>query len=130
MKEQPSILEMIHGDDVFVIQPLVKPERGSDGSSDLERQFLRFHELNPHVYETIVKISFALRKRGVPRTGISMIFERMRWLWAVQTRGDDYKLNNNYRAFYARKVMDEHPELEGFFKTRAQTHRRDQDVDS
>lgn len=135
MTEQPSILDIIHGGDTFVLKPLVRPEKdegegGPAGSSELERQFLRFHELNPHVYSTIVEISLGLQKHGLKRTGISMVFERMRWMWAMQTRGDDYKLNNNYRAFYARMVMDEHPKLQGFFETRVQKHRRDENVDS
>lgn len=126
--KQPSILELIHGEEDHVIQPIVRPEKG-EGSSNLERQFLRFHELNPHVYNMIVKIAFELKRRGIKKTGISMIFERMRWLWALQTRGDDYKLNNSYRAFYARKVMAENPELDGMFQTRIQKHKKDPDAE-
>jgi hypothetical protein len=127
--QQPTILEMVHeGDELeFVIQPIVQPKRGE--STNLEAQFLRFHEINPHVYDTVVKITAALKERGFRRAGMKMIFERMRWLWAVQTQGDDYKLNNNYTAFYARRVMSEHPELEGFFETRVQRHGRNDNGD-
>lgn len=122
--EQPSIFDLIHdGESATILSPIVKPEKdGSSETSSLERQFLRFDELNPHVNDMIVKIAFELKRRGFKRAGMKMIFERLRWLWAMQTQGEDYKLNNNYTAFYARKVMREHQELEGFFKTRVQRH--------
>lgn len=34
--------------------------------------------------------------------------------------GDEYKLNNDYRAFYARLLMANEPELAGFFETRGE----------
>ena len=123
----PSILDLMGGENGFTIKPIVRPDKG-EGSSDLERQFLRFDEFNPHVYEMIVKIASALRERGFKRAGMKMIFERMRWLWAMQTKGEDYKLNNNYTAFYARKVMADNPDLKGLFKTRAQKHKKDIDT--
>jgi len=121
MPTKPSLLEIIHGD--HELQPIVQPER-AESASTLERQFIRFHELNPHVYEQIVQISLALRERGFKKAGMKMIFERLRWLWAMQTKGEDYKLNNNYTAFYARKVMEDHPQLQGFFRTRTQRHEK------
>lgn len=36
----------------------------------------------------------------------------------LQTQGDEYRLNNVYTAFYARLLMDNEPELQGFFETR------------
>ena len=37
---------------------------------------------------------------------------------SVQTTGDDFKINNDFTAHYARLLMREHPALEGFFETR------------
>ncbi len=84
----------------------------------IDERFKLFHEQNPHVYERIVSITRDLKLRGWKRAGIAMIFERLRWLYAIQTSGDDYKLNNDFRALYARKVMQEYPEFNGFFATR------------
>ena len=117
-KNQMTLLELIHGDKV-TLKPIVRPE---SASSRLEQKFLDFHEANPHIYDIIVQISRGLKAKGFKRAGMKMIFERLRWLWAIQTQGDDYKLNNNYTAFYARKVMSEVPELQGFFKVRTQRH--------
>ncbi len=30
----------------------------------------------------------------------------------------EFRLNNDYRALYARQLMDNEPELDGFFETR------------
>ena len=51
----------------------------------------------------------------------SRFFERLRWLYAIQTEGEAYTLNNIYRAPYARLLMATFPELEGFFEVRQGT---------
>lgn len=54
--------------------------------------------------------------------GIAMLWERMRWELTVETDsvdlGDDFKLNNNYRSRYARLIMNNEPDLAGFFDIR------------
>ena len=35
----------------------------------------------------------------------------------------EFKLNNNYRSFYSRLLMEQEPELAGYFETRTQTWR-------
>jgi hypothetical protein len=97
------------------------PLKGLDGfKGPMQQQFELFHELNPEVYDMIVGIALDLKEMGFKNAGIALIFERLRWLYAIQTTGDDYKLNNNYRAFYARLVMYREPELEDFFRLREQ----------
>jgi hypothetical protein len=44
--------------------------------------------------------------------------ETLRDKFACTTRGDRWKLNNNYTAHYARLVMNQEPDLAGFFETR------------
>ena len=53
-----------------------------------------------------------------------MLFERMRWYSTVEARGreDGYKLNNNYRAFYARLWLRDHQDLPDFFELRQQRY--------
>jgi hypothetical protein len=107
-------------DDDLDIHPIREPDYGAGRLSPNDRAEL-FHQTNPHVYENIVRITKTLQNRYKFRRGaIAMIFERMRWLYAIRTHGDNYKLNNDYRAWYARKVMAEHVDLEGFFEIRIQ----------
>lgn len=84
--------------------------------------FEEYHSVNPHVFELILKISRDLIRRGHKRSAIAFIFERIRWLYTIQTVGDEFKLNNNYKPFYARKVMREAPDLDGFFEIRSGRH--------
>jgi hypothetical protein len=81
-------------------------------------RFRAFDKANPGVYRLIIKIALDLKAAGFKRAGMKLIFERIRWLYSIQTRGESYKLNNNDTAFYARKAMKEYRELDGFFETR------------
>lgn len=91
------------------------------GEPTLAEQFRAFHEANPEVYEELRDLALGLRRRGRTRYGIASLFEVLRWQRALKTQGDVFKLNNNYRAFYARLLMEREPDLAGFFETREQT---------
>jgi hypothetical protein len=123
MTEQPSLFDR-------PIEPFIAPLAPADieapAPGDLAARFEQFHKFNPHVYKLIVQIAQDLQRRGHKRGGIAFIFERLRWLYAIQTQGEEFKLNNNYKAFYARKVMQENPSLAGFFEIRAGWHQADQ----
>lgn len=89
--------------------------------SVLEKQFIAFHRGNPHVYDKLVELAFTLKRIGHRKIGIAMLFEQMRWLHAMETTDmSGFKLNNNYRAFYARMIMNRNPALDNFFEIRAQ----------
>lgn len=97
-------------------QPRLHPSTGQ--RMTLGERFLRFHLANPHVLDLIVKISRDLKGLGFQRAGMKLVFERIRWLSALETKGDGFRVNNSYTAFYARKVMEEEPDLRGFFRLR------------
>lgn len=86
----------------------------------LDAQFKLFHEANPLVYQSLRRLALDAKQEGWWHGSINLLFERLRWLYAVKTRGSKYKLNNNWRAFYARMLMDNEPELEGWFEVRTQ----------
>jgi hypothetical protein len=58
------------------------------------------------------------KRAGHHHCGMKMLWEALRYQSALQTRGEPYKLNNNYTALYARMLMENEPELRGFFETR------------
>ena len=80
--------------------------------------FAQFHRENPHVYRQLVKLCRQAKRSGRDRWSINGVFEVLRWSTMITT-GDDFKLNNDYRADYARLVMAQEPELNGFFETRS-----------
>ncbi len=90
----------------------------------VRRQWWEFHQANDAVYGSLRQISLDLRRRGRERYGISGVFEVMRWHRAMSTTDQDYKINNNYKPFYARLLMRQEPELVGFFELREQTSQR------
>lgn len=84
----------------------------------IEQRFWEFHQANPAVYYALVSLARQAREAGKKRVGIAMLYERARWdLW-VQTHGDDYRLNNNFRSYYARLIMSNEPDLARIFETR------------
>jgi hypothetical protein len=88
--------------------------------SKLEASFWQFHRANPEVYKTLADLAFQWKEIGGKRIGINALFERLRWEIAISTNEDDFKLNNNHRAFYARMLMENEPELAGLFALRKQ----------
>ncbi len=104
----------------MMAQMQLLPMEGAARSGTMAERFEEFHRLNPHVYELIMDIALELKKAGHQRAGMKLIFERIRWLYYIGTKGDDFKLNNNYTAFYARLVMEHRDDLEGFFQLRRQ----------
>ena len=84
----------------------------------IEERFTRFHDANPHVYRALRDMALSLKRRGIEHYGIAALFEVLRFSRMIQTGGDAYKLNNDYRALYARRLMEEEPELVGFFEVR------------
>jgi len=88
-----------------------------DGS--MTARFEQFHAENPHVYETLTRLAREwITKTGHRKLGIATLFERARWEIALATNDPDFRLNNNWRAFYARLIMRQEPDLAGLFHLR------------
>ena len=83
-------------------------------------RFEAFHKANRHVLPAIIHIARSLRDRGVERASMALIFERLRWLYLIQTKGEAFRLNNNHRAFFSRLVPLVAPDLAGMFAVREQ----------
>jgi len=82
-------------------------------------RFLAFHRANPSVLGALVRLSLDVLSRGRSTWSINGAFEVLRWS-SLRTVGDDFKLNNDFRAFYARAIPLVEPRLVGFFVVRAQ----------
>lgn len=86
----------------------------------VDQRAAAFHAENPHVYRKLRELARIAKASGATQYGIAGLFERLRWLSQIETQGDPYRLNNSYRAFYARLLMAQEPDLRGFFVTRAE----------
>lgn len=89
-----------------------------DGDDVTQTEFATYHRENPQVYAKLRQYAFEAKAAGRQHFGINMIHERVRWYTNVESVGDKWKLNNNYRPYYARLLMAQEPELAGFFEIR------------
>ena len=93
--------------------------------TELEKSFKRFDRANPRVWGLFKRFTFDAIKSGRKRFSTALITERIRWETDVVTSGEDHvKINNNHKAFYARKFMKEFPKYNSVFTTRMQTHKK------
>lgn len=84
----------------------------------LEQDFLDYNRDNPQIYTAFVRFAAQAVASGRPRFSAKAIIERMRWFTMIEAKEDDFKINNNYTTFYAKKFMREYPQHDGFFETR------------
>jgi hypothetical protein len=84
------------------------------------QRFDEFHAANPNVYDTLVRLAREwIDTTGRRKLAIATLFERARWEIALATNDPDYKINNNYKPYYARLIMARNQTLDGLFDLRA-----------
>lgn len=93
---------------------------------EIQEKWWGFHYAHPEVWRLFEKFTFDRIERGFKHYSAKGVFERIRWETAqAEVGANEFKLNNNYSAFYARLFMEIHPEHDGFFRTRVQTSTAD-----
>lgn len=86
---------------------------------NLLKKFKRFHQANPHVYR-----EFKSKARQIKNTGRSkysgwVIVNAIRWEYDVRTRGEVFRINNDFIALYVRLLIYHQPEFRDFFEMRS-----------
>ena len=85
-----------------------------DASQTLLREFIRYDMENPQLYRLLYRFAEeAWASGGRPPFSIDRIYNRARWYALVETDGDDFTLNQNYRSLYGRRLIYEHPDKFG-----------------
>lgn len=75
-------------------------------------RFKEFHAANPEVWRLFQRFALEAANAGHSRYGIAMVMERIRWHVDIETKGGTaVKLNNDFRAYYARMFMVKYPHL-------------------
>lgn len=87
-------------------------------TSDIERAFKVFDTANPNVYRLLEAAALAAQRTGAPRIGIAKLVEDIRYNPTIATTSEPFKLNNNFRALYARLLVHRHPSLQPLFVLR------------
>ena len=92
-----------------------------DRHEEIRQQVIEFTKDNPDVWRLFCGFTFDRINKGFKNYSANAIFERIRWEKDIGGDGvTSFKLNNNYRAFYARAFMRKYPQHDGFFRTREQ----------
>ncbi len=100
--------------------PVVEPARENNPEKkDLRDEAARWIEAHPEEYAALCARARARRNAKLP-VNVSMLAEWMRLGRQAVTKlpGEVYKLNNNHRAYIARRMVADHPELEACFRFR------------
>lgn len=114
-------------DNLLDVLAQIQADAAKPRSSDIrdyvtaEERFMRFHDRNPALYAALRFFALGVVRAG-KRVGIKALIERARWEVMLSTTPNDvltrWKVNNSYAPAYARLLMEQEPELEGFFETR------------
>lgn len=83
-----------------------------------QQRFEHFHRTHPEIYAYLREKSLALKAAGRTQWGVRNLYEKLRYDLAIQTGEQPYSLNDHYISFYARLLMEQEPELAGFFEIR------------
>lgn len=96
-----------------------RPRPQLTGDQSQEGLFQRFHAEHPEIYRELCRLARNLKSQGLEKYSIVGIYEVIRFNDAYSNTGEKpFKLNNNYRSRYARLIMENEPDLQGFFETR------------
>jgi hypothetical protein len=86
----------------------------------VQESFWEYHKLNPHIYRLFKAYAEEVKKTGKKKYSIWAVANRIRWHFDVEVvdPNSNFKISNDYLAFYSRLLMKENPELQGFFSTK------------
>lgn len=89
----------------------------------LQDRFNKFHKENPQVFKAFHHHAKMIKNRGFKTYSAWSIICVIRFNNDLSTNGK-FKINNDFVALYARLLMEQCPEFDGFFKTRKMNKNR------
>jgi len=94
---------------------------------EMREQVSAFHSGHPEVWDLFVRFTEEKINRGFKHYSARGIFHRIRWETELPfyEKGRDFKINDHYSPFYARRFHRMYPQHQGFFRTRRQTSQED-----
>ena len=105
---------------LFVIDCSMNINQGfdMDTASLRYQRWLDWHNANPGVYAYFERFTFDAIKSGHKNLSAWLVVNRIRWETSIETSGSDFKISNDFIAYYSRLFMQRHPEHKGFFRTK------------
>jgi len=77
-----------------------------------------WHKENPQVWEYFERFSFDVIRSGRRKISHWLIINRIRWEVYMETTGAEFKICNDYIAFYARLWKTRYPQHSDLFTTK------------
>ena len=88
--------------------------------STMGARFAAIDAANPKMWALFERFTFSMIRRGFDHYSARAVLHRVRWETATPLDdGSQFKVNNNWSPFYARKFHRVHPKYDGFFHMRA-----------
>lgn len=97
-------------------------------NKSIEQAFQEFDKDNPKVWALFCKYALVWieaqsehRRKGfekIIRISSKQIIGRIRWFVSVETTAEDYKINDAFTPYYARKFIKRFPEYKDVFELR------------
>jgi hypothetical protein len=77
-----------------------------------------WHKKNPKVWVLFQKFTFEAIRSGRKNYSHWAVMQRIRWETDVNTKGDCFKISNDFICYYARYFIHTHPQHSHFFRIR------------
>jgi hypothetical protein len=106
MMQQPSLLDW------------TPPPQGSAAARVAAARFAEYDRANPRIWTLFVGFTFEKIEAGHEHFSADAVLHRIRWESPVHG-GDEFKVNNNFSSWYARKFAHAYPAHASFFRQRA-----------
>jgi len=90
-----------------------------------KREWWEWHKANPDVWKYFERFSMEAVSKGRKKISHWLIINRIRWEVNIVTTGEDFKISNDYIAFYARLWKAKHPEHKDLFTTKRMIGEKD-----
>jgi len=86
----------------------------------IQEKFEKYHAKNPDVYRLFLHYAHEAKGAGFTQYSAWAIMNRIRWHHNVNSpQKSEFKISNDYIAWYARKAMADRPlSFKGFFKVK------------
>lgn len=78
--------------------------------------FWKYHEQRPQIFEKFKQYAYQMKRAGREHYGAKGIIERIRWDMHMGYEEGDFKISNTFFPLYARLLVKECPEFDGFFR--------------
>lgn len=78
----------------------------------IQEKFEKYHAQNPDVFQMFLHYAHEARTAGFARYSAWAIMNRIRWHRNINKKSlqkEEFKISNDYIAWYARKAMTTHP---------------------